>query len=326
VTGLDAFQQLVRPSAEGSFRLGEQVCPGCRIAATHEGHLALLLDVVRTGTSTRRRFEVLHYDPPGPLEVFGGVGAARVEHLATLICRTTDDALRSTFLRIAVTLLDTTNEKLTEAELDARLDQLVSLFRALGRPSTQTIQGLWCELAVILWSPDARLALASWHSSPRALHDFGSGADRLEVKSCGTGMREHGVRLDQLQEALGGRTLVASVVLSEEDEGQTVADVCAAILERVDHDQELARRLEIIVTKSLGREWREAASRRWSLDDARVLLRFYDVRDVPTVPQPIPSEVRHVQFTVDLSTTVPLSVEQARSFGPFFQAMVPQGA
>jgi len=320
---LDAFQSLARPHTEGAFGVGEPVCPGCRLAVTFEGHLALLIDVTRTGTSNPRRFENLVYDPPRPLEVFSAGGTKRVEHFATLVCRTMDEGLQAAFLRMVVALLGTAAEKLTEGELETRLEELVNLFRALGRPATQTIQGLWCELAVVLWSTDPREALAGWHSSPRALHDFAAGPDRLEVKSCSTGMREHALRLEQLQEAPGGRTLIASVVLSEADDGATIGDLCRAVVERVSDDAELKRRLETIVTQSLGRDWREAATRRFDLHDARQYLRFYDVRDVPTVPQPVPVEVKHVHFTVDLSTTEPLPFATARQLGSFFQKILP---
>ncbi|MBL0197033.1 MAG: PD-(D/E)XK motif protein [Myxococcales bacterium] len=322
MSSLDAFRALSLPTGEGSFRLGDPVCAGCRLAVSHEGHLALLIDVVRTEASNPRHFENLRYEPPRELEVIGR-GGRRRQPLAALVCRTKDEGLQSAFLRIAVALLDTSAAKLTEGELETRLDENVNLFRALGRPASQTIQGLWCELAVVLWSADVRLALASWHSSPRALHDFVAGPARLEVKSCGTGMREHALRLEQLQEAPGGRTLLASLVVGESDDGETVGDLCDAVLARVDHDIELKRRLETIVTQSLGRDWREAASRRFALEEARRELRIYDARQVPTVPQPLPAEVKHVHFVVDLSTTTAMSFGTARELGGFFEGILP---
>lgn len=317
------FHALTTPSSEGAFRLGEVACPGCRLAKSHAAELALIIDVERTGASTPRRLENLRYEPPAPLEVQSGDREPRVEHLAVLVCRTNDADLQAAFLRIALAQLRTDGLKLSETDLEARLEQLVTLFRALGRPASQTIQGLWCELAMILWSNDPRLAITSWHSSTRALHDFAGGADRLEVKSCATGIREHAVRLEQLQNATGGQTLIASLIVAESDDGYTVADLCAQLLERVGGDIELARRVETIVTHSLGREWREAANRRFDLLAARDGLRLYLGRMVPTVPQPLPAEVKHVSFVVDLSTTDPLGLVDARSLGPFFQGILP---
>lgn len=240
-----------------------------------------------------------------------------------LACRAKERDLQGAFLRIAIALLDTNDEKLSEAVLEARLDELVSLFRALSRPAAQTVQGLWCELAVVAWSRDPRIALASWHSSARALHDFAAGPDRLEVKSCGTGIREHTVSLEQLQDAPGGQTLIASLVVEETDEGESVEDLQALVLARVAGDIELARRLETIVVQSLGRDWRDAATRRFSLESARAALRLYSARSVPTIPQPLPPEVKQVRFVVDLSTTTAISIERAAAISPFFAAIAP---
>lgn len=317
MTPREAFQQLAVPSTPGAFGLGAEVCPGCRIAISHEGHLALAVAVEPTGASTKRRFENLSYDPPRMLRVFSG-DASREESLATLVCRTKDAGLEDAFLRIAIALLDSPPGALSERDLEHRLDELVSLFRALGMPATQTIQGLWAELAIILWSSDVSAALAAWHSSPRALHDFASGADRLEVKSCGSGLREHALRLEQLHEAPGGRTLFASIVVTPDDEGETVSDLASRIRERVGDAPELLRRLETIVTRSLGRDWRDAAKERFSEADARRELGIYEASRIPSVPGPLPVEVKHVSFTVDLSTTPALTTAEARAVSPFF--------
>lgn len=316
-----AFQNLVVPSIPGAFGLGAEVAPGCRIAVTHEGLLALAVTVPATNASTPRRFENLSYDPPRELRIVTPT-AHREETLATLVCRSGDVAVQDAFLRIALAMLDAPDAPLTEAQLEHRLDELVSLFRALQKPATQTIQGLWAELAVVLWSPDVRAALAAWHSSPRALHDFAAGADRLEVKSCGTGLREHALRLEQLHEAPGGRTLFVSIIVASDDDGETVSDLVAAIRARLGKDAELVRRLETIVTHSLGREWREAAAQRFSLSDAARGMRLYDARTIPTIPGPVPVEVKHVTFTVDLSTTEFLSRFEARAASPFFAAII----
>lgn len=323
MSSLDDFRALAHPKEEGAYRLGGSVCPGCRIARSHEGHLALLIDVVRTGTSTPRHFENLRYEPPHALEVVGARGKKRVEHLASLVCRTTESDLQAAFLRIAVALFNTRAVQLSEAELETRLDEFVVLFRALAHPANQTIQGLWCELAVVAWSRDVRIALASWHSHPTALHDFASGADRFEVKSCATGMREHALRLEQLHEAPGGRTLFASLIVQESDDGHSVADLCDVVLGRMDGDIELARRLETVVTQALGRQWRDAATRRFALEDARRGMRIYAAKDVPSVPQPIPPEVKQVHFVVDLSTTSAVTLARARKYSVFFKGILP---
>ena len=110
------------------------------------------------------------------------------------------------------------------------------------------------------------------------------------------------------------------------DDGHSVADLCDVLLARFDGDIELTRRLETVVTQSLGRGWREAATRRFDLGGARRGLRLYAATEVPTVPQPIPPEVKHVHFVVDLSTTSDLSLANARKCSRFFKAVLPDDA
>lgn len=323
---MEAFRAIGLPTAPGAVRLGPEACPGCRVGKTTQGDLALLIDVAGTGASTPRRLQNLLYEPPQLLSVHSEGGKVRLEHLAVLTCRTSEVPLQVAFLRIAQALLDGGTGSLTETVLEGRLDELVVLFRALGRPAKQTVQGLWCELAMIAWSMDPRLALASWHSGPRALHDFEATPHRLEVKSCATGLREHGLRLEQLQEAPGGRTLFASILVEETDCGMTVRELCDHILSRVGDDAELKRRLETIVTHSLGRDWQEAATRRYLLAKARADLRVYRASRIPSVPGPIPAEVKHVHFVVDLSTTETLALADARAIAPFFRDLLPPDA
>jgi len=237
--------------------LGAELCPGCRLAKTDEGALAIAIRVAKTGSSARRQLENLTYLPPRKLEVSGAHGV-RIEELALLVCRTHDAHLQDAFLRIATSVLGGDESQLTERELDARIDDLVRLFRALGKPAKQTVQGLWAELAVIIWSAEPRRAVTHWHSSARAQHDFDGGADRLEVKSCGTGLREHAVRLDRLRAMPDGRTLFASVLVGEEAGGVSVSGLVEAIMSRVENRAEVRRRLQTIITQSLGSDWREA--------------------------------------------------------------------
>jgi hypothetical protein len=136
-------------------------------------------------------------------------------------------------------------------------------------------------------------------------------------------MREHELRLEQLHEAPGGRTIFASILVSETDDGSTVSDLRALILERIGNDLELIRRLEAIVTQSLGRDWREAANRRFDLDAAREDLRLYLATQIPTIPQPLPAEIKHVRFVVDLSSIEAMLLTDARDVGDWFRDILP---
>lgn len=87
MTALDDFRALALPSAADAFRLGAQLCPRCRVAKSHQGLLAIAIEVESTGSSTARRLQHLTYDPPRTLEVHAADGTIRKEVLALLVCR-----------------------------------------------------------------------------------------------------------------------------------------------------------------------------------------------------------------------------------------------
>ncbi len=322
---LESFHALRQPSVEGALTLGTRVTEASRLAATSEGHVALAIEVARDGSSVKRELANIRYDPPAALEVHGA-GDIRVEHLAVLVCKAASPQLQAAFLRIAQVQLQSSQRPLPEAELERRLNDVVALFRALTQPSQTTVQGLWAELAIIVWSRDPKATATSWHSNPRQLHDFAAGPDRLEVKSRSGGLREHEFRLEQLQDAPGGRTLIASVLVVEDDNGKGVEDLLTAILARTPGNSELRARLQAIVTRSLGDQWQLGASRCFDLEAARQTLALYDARDVPTIPQPVPAEVRDIRFLLDLSSSDQLSLGRARALGASFDAWLPEEA
>ena len=132
------------------------------------------------------------------------------------------------------------------------------------------------------------------------------------------------MRLDQLRSMPGGHTLFASVLITPADDGHSISALADAILARVHHHAEVRRRLQTIIVQSLGGDWRDADTRRFSLPHARLDLRFYQASTIPTVAPP-PAGVRQVSFVVDLTSTDPVSIGEARGLSPFFAAMLPAG-
>lgn len=317
----DAFASLPRPSAAGFFAVehGER---RFRVGRSYENHPALLIEFDEPKPlSLARRLVNLSYSPPAAVDIAGNDGIHHRVVLAVLECRTADPDLGEYFFRIARAILLDDPSAATEQGFENALDALVTLFRGLQRTGTRTIQGLWAELAIILWSGEPLAALSSWHSSPRALHDFSAGSFRLEVKSSSRRLREHTFVLDQLAALGEGATIVASLLLDETDDGSSVFDLLRAIAART--GAEPAARLETIVADSLGNSWRDAIDTRFSVDGALSGLRFYAAEDIPTIPQPLPAAIKDVHFTVDLSGTPFLELEDARSRCDLFAQILP---
>ncbi|MCA9591048.1 MAG: PD-(D/E)XK motif protein [Myxococcales bacterium] len=324
MNALGEIHALPTPRGKALYSIGPRWTPIARLARSREGFPALLITTSGTGPSSPRRLAQLIYEPARPLEISARKGK-RTERLAVIECRAQDESLQQVFFRILAALLDVPARPGIEGlQLEQRIDELVDLFRAVQRPGSSTLQGLWAELAIILWSLDPVTALAAWHSSARALHDFASGAHRLEVKSSLRGLREHHVRMDQLNEMPHGRTLFASILLQAGESGTSLDALLLSIQKRLGRaNVEATRRLESIVLLSLGTSWQEGDTARFDLEEAQASLRFYAARDLPRPAQPIPPEVREVAFTLDFSTTPALSLAQARRVDDFFRAMVP---
>lgn len=320
---LEAFAALPKPSTVGSYAAEPARGQRCRVGRSAEGHPAVLIAFKHEVGSTAIRLATLDYRPPAEVEVFGG-GAARAR-LAILECKTTDPQLIGYFFRVvdAVVFRDARTED--EAIFASALDAIVTLFRALQRPGMRTVQGLWTELAIILWSSNPATAASAWHSNIHGLHDFSAGSFRLEVKSTLKDLREHSFMLDQLSSMSPGITLIASVLLVEESGGTSVMGLVEMIRARIVGATDVERRIEVIVGESLGQSWKEADAIRFDLESARESLRIYAADKVPTIPQPLPVGVKDVRFTADLSDVEWLETSAARGISNLYADLLPVG-
>jgi hypothetical protein len=316
------FQLLPVPSTKGHYSV-ERTRRMVRVAKSFEGHPALVVEFEHPlGLSSARRLANLSYVPPTPVQVITAAGDSEALRLGVLECLSTDRELGVYFYRIAQTIFVDDPAARSEHGFESAVDALASLFRALHRPPARQIQGVWGELAVLCWSSNVELALSAWHSSPSALHDFAAGTDRLEVKSTVQGLREHTFSQDQLTTATEGTTLIASLMLSESDDGLTVFGLVDKISQRL--SSQSAARLEAIVAHCLGSAWREASEARFCLDQARSSLLLFVSDDLPRIPAPLPIGIKHVRFTVDMSTIQPRTLEQGRAYAPLYLTVLPE--
>jgi hypothetical protein len=323
---LDTFLSLEVPAGENVF-VAEAVHDGkYRIGRSVAGHAVVFFAFERCSgaPSSPRRLAALTYTPPAPIEIRTAAGRSATEQLARIECCSTDEWVIGHFLRVTRSLLDDVT-LLDESQFDAALDAVVAIFRAIRRGARRTVQGVWSELAMIAWAGDAIYALAAWHSAPRALHDFAAGLDRLEVKSSATGIREHHVRLEQLSSISPGRTVVASMLLEETDNGASVDDLLSLVEHRIRQAPDAVRRMELIVAESLGRDWRESSDVRYDMEAARESVRLFDADSIPRVAEPLPPQIKDVRFVVDLSHVTEIASLELAEHSPFFACLLPRG-
>jgi Putative PD-(D/E)XK family member, (DUF4420) len=324
------FQALPRPSSAAAFTVGNGTS-SVRIARNFANHPALIIAMVDGGSGlTPRRLANLTFTPPTEMLVARSDGSVEHARFAVLECVAEDPELGRYFCRVLSAFFVDGDAPASSAsmatELERVLDGIAALFRSLRRPSKTTVQGLWAELATIRWASAPERAISAWHSEVTQLHDFGVGAFRLEIKSTEKKLREHFFRLDQLNSATAGATIIASLMLQRSLHGPSVFELVTDIVALVGHES--AMRLETIVADSLGEGWRDADTDdvRFDLDAARATLRCYRVDAIPQVPQPLPVGVKSVSFSSDLSGAPDLPLADARRLASFYAELLPPEA
>jgi hypothetical protein len=187
-------------------------------------------------------------------------------------------------------------------DIEARVNRLLGLFRALARPAGREISGLWAELYCITASGDVPLAVDRWHIDSTEAFDFSWSQGRLEVKSTVGAFRIHELALDQLQPPSGGSGYVASLVLKAANGGEGVLDLAKQVEAQLQGQLALQAKLWSVVVQSLGADFSEALDRRFDSDLAGKQLMLYRMEDIPTLPPVADARISSVRFKADLST------------------------
>jgi len=317
----ETFQLLPRPPERDSFAVDTAHADWCRVGRSHEGFPVLLLRFSsEKSTPERRVLSLIEYRPPVEVNVVGG-GSIRV---AILECKTNDAQLAAHFFRVAQTLILDDPATQNEEIFTRALDRLISLFRALQKPGSRSVQGVWAELALIAGSASPQDAILAWHSNPHELYDFSNGSVRLEVKSTAKPFREHEFLLDQLGSSEPGMTLIASMLLKEDPDGDSIGDLVEAIRLLTLGAPGVHDRVIGIVAESLGQGWRASESVRFNVEAARDALRVFLPEQIPTIPQPLPIGVANVRFTAKLDGLSHLELSQAREMAALYAALLPE--
>jgi len=319
------YLALPRPSSAAAYTI-EHGAGAVRVARSYDNHPALVIATKGEGL-TRRRLANLTFAPPLEMMVSRADGISEHAHFAVLECTADDSDLERYFCRAVGTFFAGLGEATTAPtaeEIEQTLDSVTALFRALNRAPRQSVKGLWAELAVLAWAHAPDVAISAWHSDPTDIHDFALGSHRLEIKATQAKLREHHFRLDQLNSATAGATIIASLMLQQTSHGMSVFDLVAQIEDRV--GDEAAARLETIVAESLGRDWRDADADdvRFDLDATRRTLRVYRAEDIPTVLQPLPAGIKRVEFVADLSNAREIPLDQAHALAPLYADLLPR--
>ena len=302
--------------------IGER--PNYRIGRDSEGHPALLIAPLLSSDSilvNPVELRNVSFRPRCTCRVRLEGASDTEETLAVLKCTTDDEMLREHFLRSVSGLIAVLPDTPDEADVAGAVNRLVELFRALETPPRTSLQGVWCELFLIAQATRIRQAAVAWHAEPRALYDFVSGGQRVEVKAAIGPHRTHHFRLEQLLPQRGVEVVVASFVLEESGRGISIAGLWDMVSSRNELTVSLRERLFKILALSLGRDWRKAGHVTFDPHVAEKNLRLYDASAIPAVDPKLPAEVTEVHFKSELTDVAMLARLEVARRGGLYEAV-----
>ena len=240
------------------------------------------------------------------------------DQFAVISCDASAPELHAVFVRCVAAAVEQLPPMASTSELHKCVQLLLDLFRALGRPSSREVTGLWAELFVILQSKNIARALECWHSDPFERFDFSWAAGCLEVKAAVGDVRQHEFALEQLRSPIGGAGYVASMLLQPLSGGVGVVDLANSIERAVAAHPALRQKLWENIAAALGSDFSQRLDRRFDVSYAERGLAVYAMGDVPAPQQPADPRITAVRFRVDMTAVTPSPGTPADVLGTLF--------
>jgi hypothetical protein len=319
----ELFTQLDQPSGEGHLYSTADLGADkrARVGKSSRGTPAFLL------AATDPRLAPIHlrnlsavFNAPCRLMVDGG---ERDELLTVVECLSTDREVQALFLRGLGPVVELVARTAVPGDVRKAVESLAELFRALNRPRTRSVLGLWGELLVLAHASNPARMARGWHVEFDERFDFAEERLRIEVKTTRSPRREHEVSLEQIRSD-GIEILLVSIQTGESAGGTSVGQLMNELLSRLAGCPGEQLLVMEGVAGALGSEWSTALDVAFDRQRARSSMSFYSADEVPAVSTPIPSQVRDVRFTVDLSSTASVSLAEVGARGGLWGALIPK--
>jgi hypothetical protein len=298
--------------------------PNCRIAIGVEGVPVLLLSVansVKNIALKNFRLKYLQLEQNVECKISEN-GKNSFKTFTVVTFTSTDRNLQEYFLRISETLVKTLSSKPTQQQVIESLNKFVEVFRALTDTPTNTVHGLWTELFLIENSTNSKTLLYYWHNLPEEKFDFNSAEEKIEVKSNSSFERIHTFSSEQLNPPTGTQVLIASIFIRQNNSGQSIQQLVDSIASKVQHDIDLADKLNNIICKTLGNSLEQSIRIKFDYNLAKDSLQFYNHLDISKIEEVnIPNEVSEVRYRSDLSSLSPIDTTTLKQNGNLFSSI-----
>lgn len=235
-------------------------------------------------------------------------------------CTSNDFELKQYFLRVMDSIILSLPPSVSSYEVSIIVDRLSHLFLALKHPPQKSIHGLWSELFIISNAIDNICLLQSWHNDPYEVYDFSNDQSKLEVKSSSNRTRCHHFTYQQVYPPENVNVVIASLFIEESSSGLSLLDLWSRVKEIAGDKFDLRAKVDRICTESLGLDYQKGIFKCFEINEAKSSLIFYNLNDIPKVPQEIPPGVSEVKFKSDLSFSKNLNKSRATHSNAIYNA------
>lgn len=238
----------------------------------------------------------VHLDQKLSVEIEGSKSVDRIFHVLSF--RSEDLYIQTYFLQYMEGVVHKLGDTIEFHELVPLLKTALSLFRLVSSPPKIELQGLWAELLLIAESSNPERMAKDWHVTNSSLWDFHSKDRIIEVKSTIGGHRIHEFRNEQLLAPVDTTiSVVASVILTRTDDGDSVWDLVKDINRRV--SLEASNKVRNLVHELLGNRIAQSETIRFDRAAALSRLLFFRMNSVPCFDvEDVPDEISDVRFRV----------------------------
>ena len=204
-------------------------------------------------------------------------------YCSELICKTRDEKLISLFFDSVINIFKNFTFPVDPKVLSDTTERLITLFESLEEPNKKSIQGLWSELFLILYSKDPCFLLDCWHEDNKALYDFENGNFFIEAKSTTALNRKHRFTISQATVKPTRKVLLASFKLEEDELGLSLQEIYKRSLKIFHDDVERKEKLDFVIRSTLGKDWKAKSKIAYNYEKAIAELAFFDLDEIPKV-------------------------------------------
>jgi hypothetical protein len=212
-------------------------------------------------------------------------------------CAAAERPMIELFVRCIGSLLGQQTGPLSGDAIARAMERLLELFRVVTHATDAEILGLWSELVLIAHSSDPAAMVGCWRLQTTSRYDFGTEAERLDVKATTKAHRHHELSFDQAQPPTGATAAFVSMITERVSSGVSVGQLWERVLQLA---PTLQHKVDSACVATLGRDWQLAREYAFDLQLALASMRVYPGESVPRL-MTLPPGVLRARFVSDFA-------------------------